>query len=314
MTNFADQLGLIDGLRRVSALFSLDKTEIRLSLKSGIDLAIVDPSTRKLIRALVRDGFLLDDEKTISWSPKWQWLSETDNWSGLMRLLRHQVGYVNLSNEFGIREHGGSSEDVDRNPEEYFAFLEGVGRSHTGHAKWFADLPVLQGKLNLCDLGGGIGVFADSWIQSATNRSCDLRDLENVVSLILSHRSFDNRISVSATDLEGNLGNLIHSEVVLLSNVLHLFADWAGCLERIIGAIPRNSVLCLLEADPTTREGSLFELQVLLRSQGRGGMIEPDELTNFFVKHFGNNHSVLTVPECGDPLARTYKLWMGVKE
>jgi ubiquinone/menaquinone biosynthesis C-methylase UbiE len=152
-------------------------------------------------------------------------------------ILRHHASYLRLASELESRIDDSQRNDpcyqLQHHPGEYYDFLRGVDASHTVHAQWFAALPELEGRRHLIDIGGGLGTFSKSWIESDAKRSALVVDLPGVQPFFENvDRNHQTRIEFFGFDISLELPDL-DGDVYLVANVLHLLREWRSVLKRL---------------------------------------------------------------------------------
>lgn len=300
------------GIRLITSLLMADWLGVDDVLRDTTEpVGQLDETERRVLAALVALGVAEGNERP-AFASSWAALGrERSSWDDLISLVRHQLGYANLADDLRVgRKISGPAEQGTAPRDQYRAFLEGVDRTHRGHARWFSALPVLERATTLADLGGGLGTFSCAWVESRPSRHALLADLPDTVEIIDEIGTIGrvDRIDVVEVDLRLPTACHVGADLTLLANVLHLLSDWRGCLAAIADRMRVGSMLAVLEADPEVDGGPLFDLQVHLRSGLMGGLLPPEAIGET-LRSFGTVETI-DVPDANDPLRRHYRLWL----
>ncbi len=200
---------------------------------------------------------------------------------------------------------------LESEPTEYLAFLQGVDASHWEHAKWFAGHAKFVASKRLVDLGGGLGTFSRAWIQHNKARNATVVDFPRVEHL-LPTPILENDVSFYGADLR-ELTSLPTGDVYLAANVLHLLPDWEKTLATVMDLIPKSAQVCIIEANPEGNAGRLFDLQVHLRSGGVGGLLPPSVIKSALLRLRLSDITQHEFHDAKDPFKRQYNLWIATK-
>lgn len=278
------------------------------ALLLAIDAKVVDEgepgaaTEDKLIRAGSALGLWADRDRAVALA---RLTDDRSRWHRTISVLRHQLDYLRLL----TRPPGDPAAQASTDPVGYMDFLRGVAAGHAGHARTFADLPQLRDGRGLLDLGGGLGAFSRAWVESQPHRTAVLADLPQLEPAI-AERAEHPRIRTAGVDLLELRRLPAPADVILLSNVLHLFAGWRDVLRRVLAMAPAGARVCVFEATAESGPGALFDLQVHIRSGWSAGLLDSADVMRCLQAASAEVEDAVRIRDPDDPYRRDYTLWI----
>jgi SAM-dependent methyltransferase len=267
------------------------------------------PTEQRVLDAAAVLGILQRDGQGYGWTPSYATLDQAA-WIQLVAIIEHQVSYLRLALNFDPgRLSPGPREQLESDATSYLYFLSGVDASHRRHAVWFARRPRLSSSRTLLDLGGGLGTFARAWVESRADRTGTVLDLPGLAAHVLAQGTYYGRLRAGDLDLT-KFDRLPQVDAYLVANVLHLLPDWPAVLAKVAACMRTGALLAVLEASPSGPTGTLFDLQVHLRSGGRGSLLDPDDIRAGLTDAGLRDCSTEAVRDADDPFQRDYQLWI----
>ena len=308
---------ILQAMKTAVVLLTLERCGLSSTLCEGISgREKFSVRGRKAIRAAIALGIVeLTVDGCIRWSADYETLVDNKaDWKQFVAVMKHHVTYLNLIQERGnLRIKGSAAQaQVRANPDAYRAYLKGVAESHRNRAWTFARLAPLRDMRTLIDIGGGLGAYSTAWVDSHPLRISTLLDLPEVIDMLAPPPRPGGHIRLQEVDLTKIIA-LPEGEVYLLANVLHLFRGWRKILRTVLSLMPANARLVVLEATNTGSSGAFFDLQVCIRSERGGGLIQPASLEKFLLCCGLDELSREELGSAQDPLERQYNLWLGIK-
>lgn len=312
----------IASFRRATVLLAAERSGLKgfLDQHELLPADLVDSTSMRLLRAgTILGVFQHPDDGMYSWSPKYQWVrTQPDRWKQLIAMIRHQLSYLNLVDSPAFWREGQHSpaDQLSADPQGYKAFLLGVAASHQYHAQWLSSLSYLESCRSMADVGGGLGTYAEAWVASSKERSAVIIDLPGVeqfvADLIIRCGSQLGFIGADLNQPFAVSGPTI--DFILFANVLHLVPDWRTVLGRVVRSARDGCRVGIFEADPSTPQGTLFDLQVHLRSGRVTGLLHAASIAASVAASGIRNIQHFTTIDPDDPFERHYGLWIGEVE
>lgn len=305
-------------LRRATLLLAADRSGLKeiLDQQESVLIKTVDGTSARLLKAgTVLGLFNCDSDGVYSWSCDYEWARTDDGrWKQLIWIICHQLSYLNLIENpaFWIGDQLSPAVQLARDPKSYKAFLQGVAVSHRQHASWLSHIEDLKTCQSMADLGGGLGIYATAWVMSSASRRATIVDLPGVAGFLASSSQLsEGRVTFIGADLTQPFTLPDSIDFVLFANVLHLIPGWPALLKRTIRTAQEGCVIGIFEADPRTPQGTVFDLQVHLRSGRLTGLLDPARVEGELAESGLHNVRRLTTADPEDPFRRQYSLWIG---
>ena len=305
-------------LRRATIILAADRSGLKESLDrcEPVSIGTVDATSARILRAgTILGVFQCDKPGSYSWSSDYKWVPRNSScWNQLIAIICHQLSYLNLveSPDFWREGHRSPAVQLANEPARYHSFLSGVAASHRQHAAWLSQIDELQQCRSMADLGGGLGTYAEAWVASSNTRMATIVDLPGVGEFLtdLMHR-YDGQLKFIGADLNDPFALAEPVDFVLFANVLHLVPTWPELLGRAVHTSRHGCLIGVFEADPGTPQGTLFDLQVHLRSGRLTGLLDPALITNVLAQSGLRDVRRLSMTDPEDPFQRQYGLWIG---
>ena len=305
-------------LRRATVLLAVERSGLKKALDPHgiVHVKSVDGTSARLLKAgAILGMFQCDPSDSYSWSCDYHWVrTDTAKWTQMIAIIRQHLSYLNLveSSSFWSENPLLPAAQLAMDPAAYRSFLDGVAASHRKHAHWLSQIDELATCQSLADLGGGLGTYALAWVNSSPKRRATIIDLPGVQTFLIDLlRLNTGRLDFAGEDLTKPFSLPPGTDFVLFANVLHLVPAWNMLLERTIRTANSGCTVGIFEADPTTSQGVLFDLQVHLRSGRVTGLLDPAIVTITLTSCGLTNIRHLKTGDPDDPFQREYNLWLG---
>src|SRR5205807_6205865 len=239
---------LLTDCRRIVVLICIVQYNLQRELTNGCQIKNDPRGTKtRVLRAAIALGLVRRDSKGLyRWAKPY--VRDIAAWSQTLHIVLHHSTYISLASRLTLSAPTSPIRQLQESPSDYLLFLQGVDVSHVAHAHWLTSLKGLSKAQTLIDLGGGLGTFSNSWIESANDRRAVVVDLPNVRTFLMnkSRRQPSGRVKFIGADLT-NLKSIPSGDVYLLANVLHLLPKWQGVLSRVVKAMRPGSQLIVME-------------------------------------------------------------------
>ena len=229
-------------------------------------LRVAPRRLRALVRALVRDGALVESEgMLLAGSVPPPRALPREGWGQLARVIRADRPLVSAA--------------IDGSPgEELRCFHDRLIASGARAAAEVAGLLGPRGPL--LDLGGGAGVYARAFVEQHPGERAIVVDRPAVLELA---RAAAPGVDLVALDLAGPAPWPARARVALLANVLHLFSagEAARLVEKAARSVVSGGTVAVKDLDASSEAGTLFSLNMAVYTEA-GEVHDTESLLELF--------------------------------